>query len=353
MEIKRIEKTFNGLRLLVAIIISILFMFAVIAIVSENPAESLKAFLTGPLESISRVGNVIELAIPLTFTGLAICIMFEANQINCAVEGSFFMGAVIATAVSVFIPLPAGIHQIVIFMTSGIVGALICLIPAGLKLKFQANELVSSLMLNYIVTYLGLFLVNHFLVDPQAGYFASYTLSSTSRLDSIIPKTRIHAGLLIALAAVIAIYIIMYRTKLGYAIRMAGKNENFARYTGISILGVMFLSQAIGGFIGGMAGSIEILGMYRRFQYTASPQYGFDGIIIATLANYKPQLIPVAAVFLAYVRIGCDILSRTTDVPVEIVNIIQAIAVLFVASKLFLDRYKQRAIVRAAQSREG
>ena len=353
MEIKKIEKTFNGLRLLVAVIISILFMFAVIAIVSENPAESLKVFLTGPLESTSRIGNVIELAIPLTFTGLAICIMFEANQINCAVEGSFFMGAVIATAISVFIPLPIGVHQFVIFLASGIAGGLICLVPAVLKLKFQANELVSSLMLNYIVTYFGLFLVNHFLVDPQAGYFASYSLSSTSRLDAIIPKTRIHAGLIIVLITVFLIYLIMYRTRLGYSIRMAGKNENFARYTGINLFAVMFLSQAIGGFIGGMAGSIEILGMYRRFQYTASPQYGFDGIIIATLANYKPQLIPIAALFLAYVRIGCDILSRTTDVPVEIVNIIQAIAVLFVASKLFLDKYKQRAIVNAARAREG
>ncbi len=353
MEMKKIEKTFNGLRLLIAVMISILFMFVVIAIVSEEPAESLKVFLTGPLESIPRIGNVIELAIPLTFTGLAICIMFEANQINCAVEGSFFLGAVIATAVSVFVPLPAGVHQIVIFLISGLVGALVCLIPAILKLKFQANELVSSLMLNYIVLYLGLFVVNHFLVDPQAGYFASYSLSETSRLSSIVPGTRIHIGLFIALATVVIIYIIMYRTKLGYAIRMAGKNENFARYTGISILGVMFLSQAIGGFIGGMAGSIEILGMYRRFQYTASPQYGFDGIIIATLANYKPHMIPVAALFLSYVRIGCDILSRNTDVPVEIVNIIQAIAVLFVASKLFLDKYKQRAIVRAAQAGEG
>ncbi len=353
MDVKQIEKTFNGLRLLVAILISVLFMFAVIAVVSDNPAESLYTFLTGPLESIARIGNVIELAIPLTFTGLAICIMFEANQINCAVEGSFFMGAVIATAISVFVPLPKGIHQIFIFLICGVSGGIICLIPAFLKIKFQANELVSSLMLNYIVLYLGLFLVNRFLVDPQAGYFASYSLSETSRLESLIPKTRIHAGLIIAGITVAAIYIIMYRTKLGYAIRMSGKNENFAKYTGINLLAVMFLSQAIGGFIGGMAGSIEILGMYRRFQYTASPQYGFDGIIIATLANYKPHLVPIAAVFLAYVRIGCDILSRTTDVPVEIVNIVQAIAVLFVASKLFLDKYRQRAIVQSAKKREG
>ena len=268
MEIKKIEKTFNGLRLLVAVIISILFMFVVIAIVSENPAESLKVFLTGPLESTSRIGNVIELAIPLTFTGLAICIMFEANQINCAVEGSFFMGAVIATAISVFIPLPIGVHQFVIFLASGIAGGLICLVPAVLKLKFQANELVSSLMLNYIVTYFGLFLVNHFLVDPQAGYFASYSLSSTSRLDAIIPKTRIHAGLIIVLITVFLIYLIMYRTRLGYSIRMAGKNENFARYTGINLFTVMFLSQAIGGFIGGMAISI-----YSFFSIAISRDY--------------------------------------------------------------------------------
>ena len=194
--------------------------------------------------------------------------------------------------------------------------------------------------------------MNRFLVDSQAGYFASYSISRSSKLPPIVPHTRIHFGIVIAVLCVIFIYLVMYRTRLGYAIRMAGKNENFARYTGISVLTVIFASQAIGGFIGGMAGSIEILGMYRRFQYTASPQYGFDGIIIATLADYKPQMIPVAALFLAYIRIGSDILSRTTDVPVEIVSVVQAIAVLFVASKLFLNKYKQWAIVRAAKTKE-
>ena len=352
MEIKKIEKTFDGLRLLVAIAISILFMLLVITAVSGSPMASLGTFLLGPFQSVSRIGNIIELAIPLTFTGLAICIMFEANQINCAVEGSFFLGAVIATAVSVFLPLPFGIHQIVIFLASGVIGGLICLVPAVLKVKFQANELVSSLMLNYIVLYSGLFIVNRFLVDSQAGYFASYSISRSSKLPPIVPHTRIHFGIVVAVLCVISVYLIMYRTRLGYAIRMAGKNENFARYTGISVLTVIFASQAIGGFIGGMAGSIEILGMYRRFQYTASPQYGFDGIIIATLADYKPQMIPVAALFLAYIRIGSDILSRTTDVPVEIVSVVQAIAVLFVASKLFLNKYKQWAIVKAAGIKE-
>ena len=345
MEIKKIEKTFDGLRLLVAIAISILFMLLVITAVSGSPMASLGTFLLGPFQSVSRIGNIIELAIPLTFTGLAICIMFEANQINCAVEGSFFMGAVIATAVSVFLPLPFGIHQIVIFLASGVIGGLICLVPAVLKVKFQANELVSSLMLNYIVLYSGLFIVNRFLVDSQAGYFASYSISRSSKLPPIVPHTRIHFGIVVAVLCVISVYLIMYRTRLGYAIRMAGKNENFARYTGISVLTVIFASQA-------MAGSIEILGMYRRFQYTASPQYGFDGIIIATLADYKPQMIPVAALFLAYIRIGSDILSRTTDVPVEIVSVVQAIAVLFVASKLFLNKYKQWAIVKAAGIKE-
>lgn len=167
MEIKRIEKTFGGLRLLVAVSISILFMLAVIAVVSGSPMSSLGTFIMGPFQSISRMGNMIELAVPLTFTGLAICIMFEANQINCAVEGSFFMGAVTATAVSVFLPLPAGVHQAVIFLVSGAVGGLICLIPAVLKVKFQANELVSSLMLNYIALYGGCSLSTGFWWTPR------------------------------------------------------------------------------------------------------------------------------------------------------------------------------------------
>ncbi|MEG1650935.1 MAG: ABC transporter permease [Oscillospiraceae bacterium] len=346
--IKKIEQKYDFLRTLTAIAISMLITLVIVTLVSNDPIEALTSFLTGPLQSARRIGNVIEMAIPLSFTGVAICIMFEANQFNCAGEGAFFLGSVAAAAIAINWILPAGVHQVVILLLSGLVGACICAIPAVLKLLWQADVLVSSLMLNYLCLFGGLYVVNYYLIDPAAGFLASQPFLKTAKLPVIIPGTRIHLGLIILALCIVFAYVFLYKSRRGYALRMVGKNENFAKYTGVGVTAAIVGSQLVGGFICGAAGGVEMMGMFTRFQYQALPQYGFDGIIIATLANNKPQLVPLAAVFLAYVRCGADVLSRTTDVPVEIVSIIQAIAVIFVAAKLFLNRYKQRAIEKAA-----
>lgn len=351
MTVKNIEKRFNFFRTMLAIIIALGITFVIISFVSEDPIDALKSFLLGPLQSMRRMGNVVEMAMPLILTGLGICVMFQAGQFNLAGEGSFFLGAVISAVIAINLPLPTFLHPLVILIASGMIGAIFCMIPAFMKLKWNAYELVSSLMLNYVALFIGLFIIKNYLIDPQAGFFASFSFESTAILPKIVPKTRIHLGLIIVVACVILCYQLLYRSRWGYSIRITGMNHSFAKYTGIGVASVVLYSQAIGGFISGLAGGIEMIGMYSRFQYQALPQYGFDGIIIATLANNKPQWVPFAALFLAYVRIGADILSRTTDVPVEIVSIIQAIVVVFVAAKLFLNKYKQRAIVKLTEQK--
>ena len=141
----------------------------------------------------------------------------------------------------------------------------------------------------------------------------------------------------------------MYRTKLGYSIRMTGKNRDFARYVGTGVTGTILISQLIGGAIAGLGGATEMLGLYTRFQYQGQPGYGFDGLMIAILASNNPALVPVAAIFLAYINTGADIMNRMSDVPAEIVSIMQTIIVVLVVAKMFLSRMKHRAIVRNAR----
>lgn len=344
--IKKIDRLrrFEMIRTLAAVGLALGLAFLLILFTSEQPLEALKAFALGPISKFRYFGNVIELMIPLLFTGLAVSVMFSANQFNLVSEGAFFIGALGATWIATNFTLPGVIHPFVGILIAGIIGALVALIPTLLKLKWNADVLVSSLMLNYILMFLGFYFLNYHLRDPQAGDMASFKFPDSARLMRILPGTRVHTGLIVAIAAVILVYLFMYKTRWGYEIRMTGKNQNFAKYSGINVFRVILISQMLGGFLAGLGGGIEMLGMYNRFKYKMLPGFGWDGVIVAILARNNPALVPVGAFFLAYLRIGADIMSRTTDVSNQLVGIIQGVVIILVAAEYFMAKRKNRII---------
>lgn len=343
------ENLFDIGRTLLAIILALLLGFVIILLVSEEPYEAFKLFVTGPLTTPRRLGNWIEAAIPLVFTGLAVSVAFQAGQFNIGAEGQLFFGAVLATIVGLSFQLPMYLHVFVALLGAIVGGALVGAIPGVMKARWGASELVSSLMLNYVFYRLGLYLINYHFRDPAAGAMVSYRIPQTAWLQQFMPPTRIHWGLWVAIAAVVFTYLFIYHTRWGYALRMTGLNKNFAAYSGISVTGVIIYSQIISGGIAGLAGAADVLGLYRRFQWQMLPGYGFDGIIIATLARNNPIAVPVAALFLAYIRSGASVMSRMTDVSSEMVAIIQGIMILLVTAQAFLSTWHHRAVVKEAQ----
>ena len=128
-----------------------------------------------------------------------------------------------------------------------------------------------------------------------------------------------------------------------------GRNIRFARYTGLNTTAIIAYSQLIGGFIAGVGGSVEVLGMYDRFQWQSLPGYGFDGIVVAILAKNKPHYIPIAAFFLAYLKIGADKMATSTDVTAEMVLIIQGVIIMLAAAQAFLSKWRQKALIKMQQ----
>jgi len=339
---------FEFIKTIVAIIFALALAFTIIYFVSEDPAYALNRFLVGPTGTMRHFGNVLEMAIPLTFTGLAICVMFQARQFNIGADGGFFIGAVGATFIAITYKLPPGVHTLVAIAFGGLLGGLGSSVPALLKAKWKSSELVSSLMMNHILFLLGLYVINNKLRDPQAGAMASYTFNETANLSKILEGTRLHSGIFIALLMIALTYYFLYRTKWGYALRMTGKSSKFAQYSGISVTSVIIYSQVIGGILAGIGGATEMLGMHNRFQWQLSPGFGWDGIIVAVLARNNPLLIPIAAFFLAYMRIGADLMSRMADVPSEVVSIVQSIMIMLVTAEAFLSHWRHKLIVRDA-----
>ncbi len=343
-------KKFEAFRMFFSVVIALLISFVIIFMVSEEPLNAIYIMVTGPLSSMRNMANVVEAMIPLIFTGTAVCIMFSANQINLAGEGAFHLGGLVAAVVALEFGLPAGVSPVVAILLSGVAGALFTAIPAILKIKTNASELVSSLMLNYISLWFCTFILMHFICDPSVGS-ASWLIPEESTLPTLIDRTRIHPGLFVALAIAVLGYVFLFKTKTGYELRLTGQNERFAKYSGVSIIKVIMTSQLLGGFIAGVGGGVELLSpIYTRFSWTSLLGYGWDAIIICTLSRNNPLYTPLAALFLAYLRTGASIMARRTDVSLEIVQITQGIIILLVVAEQFLSGYKHKMIAREAMA---
>lgn len=339
-------KRFEMIRMFFAIVIALLVSFGIIFCISSEPVNAIITMITGPLKSKRSFGNVIEAMIPLLFTGTGVCIMFSANQINLATDGAFQLGGLVAAAAVLQMGLPTPVALVL----SMVVGALFCMIPALMKIFTGSDEMVASLMLNYVSLWFCTFVLMHFLLDPGVGA-ASYKLPAASELPTLIKGTNVHIGLIIGLVGVAFGYIFLYKSKIGYELRLTGQNEEFARYSGINVVRVILVSQLVGGIFAGLGGGVEILGpIYARFSWLALLGFGWDAIILSTLAKNNPLYVPLAAFFLAYLRTGASIMARSTDVTLEIVQITQGIIVMLVVAEQFLSKMRHRLIAKEAKA---
>lgn len=346
---KFLLKNFTLIRIAIAIAIGVLISILLITAISNSPGYSLRQFFLGPFLSKGRLSNVFENASPVIFCGIAIAIAFQASQFNVGAEGSFFIGAALGTAFAVSTNMPHILHVITVILTAGAVGALWGSISGFLKAKWGASELVSSLMLNYMAYFYGLYFINYHFRDMKAGYLTSEKLPDTAFLTKLIPGTRFHSGIIIAVAVAILAYFLIYKTKFGYELRMCGQNQEFAKFSGINVFKIVLLSQVLAGLIAGAGGVVEVMGVHHRFNWQSLPGYGWDGVIVAIIGRNHPILIIFAALFLSYLEVGGQVLNLMADVPSEMVSVIQSIIILLITAEAFLGNWKYKLNRKVAE----
>jgi general nucleoside transport system permease protein len=338
-------KKFERIRTGSAIGTAMVLTFVMILLTSSQPLRSIYLFTLGPLKNMRYIGNIIELAIPLIFSGLSMSLFFQAKLFNLGADGIYYFSGITAAAIAIRLP-QLGLLLPFACMTSGIViGILISAIPGIMKSRWDASELVSSLMCNSIFAGIGLYLLNYRLRDPDLTEIASLRFDPAARLPGIVPGTRIHAGLLIAVLLVVLVTFVLYKTPWGFKLRIYGMNSSFAGYAGMDTRKIIFFTHLAAGGIAGLGGTIEILGMYDRFRWTGLPGLGFDGALIALLAHNKPERVIFASLFIAYIRNGAYIMSRLSDVPSEMIAILQAMIILLISAERFLQSWRERQLI--------
>lgn len=332
---------FLFLRILVAILISIIIIAIIVFATSKDPLNALSCLFLGPISSVRSLLDILSYMIPLVFTGLAMNIVFKAGLFNMGADGAFFMGAAITALMAVSMNLPSGISQPLIIITAAFVGGLINTIPALIRRYTGASEVVVSLMFNYVFFFLGLFLINRTILDTTYGN-VSLPFRKEALIPKIWPQYSLHWGIVVMLVVVVIMYFVIERSKFGYKLKITGLNRKFAKYSGISVGIVVILSQFIGGALAGMGGSIQILGMFTRFSWTVQVMYAWNGILVNILAAERPQMIPISAFFLSYLSIGADNMAMNSDVDSTIITVIQSIIILLVSAERFLYAMKKR-----------
>lgn len=328
----------------IAVITAIIIGFIIIFFVSDEPLKAINTFVTGPFSNMFNISTIFNKATPLILTGLALCVVFKTNIFSMGAEGQLYVGAFTGSLAATYMAnLSPLLHLIFIFLSAIVGGALFAFIPGYLKAKWDANEVVTTLMLNYVAIIMTSYLLNRFFKDSASGGFARMEYFDKNILLQKVSTTfQVHYGFFIAVICAFLVHVLLYRTKLGYEIRMVGQNIHFANYGGIQSTRVIIYSVMISGMLAAMAGIIELLGVHGTYKDSFSENLGFDGIIIALLARNNPLAVIIAALFYAYLQVAGQIMQAESDVSRELAVIIQAILVVLVSAQAIFFYLNQR-----------
>lgn len=309
-------------------------------IAGANPLAVLGQIATGALGSKLAVLETLNRATPLIFTGLAVAVAFRAKLWNIGAEAQLYAGAIMAVVLGTgglgspwVLPLSA--------LAAMLAGAALLLGPVLLKTRLGVDEVVTTLLLNFIMILFVSYLLEGPMKDPMGmGWPKSTPLIPEARLPRLVEGLRLHWGFALAILAAIIVWVIQTRTTLGFEIRAVGQNPEAARFAGMPVNGVLVKTALLSGGLAALAGWSEVAGLKGHLSSDLSPGFGYTGIIVAMLALLHPLGVVVTAIFVAGIFVGSDAMSRAAGVPTYIADMLMATALLFMVLAILLSKVR-------------
>jgi len=328
----------------IAILAALILCSGLIALAGANVFSAYAELFLSALSSRFNLVETLVKATPLIFTGLAVTIAFRAKFWNIGAEGQLLAGAMAAAFIGARQALPAWSLVPGMIIAGGLAGAMWATIPAFLKTRFKVDDVVTTLLLNFIIFYGMMALLDGPWKDPLSGYPDSPDIRMEAEFPILLKATRLHLGVLLAALAAPLAWVLMRHTTLGFAINAVGENPQAAHYAGINITKVMMVTALISGALAGLAGVGEVAGLHFQVMAGLSPGYGYTGIVIAMLARLNPLGVIPAALFFAMIITGAEAMSRATGVPVFLADVIQGTALVTMLITLLFNQYRLRRI---------
>ncbi len=302
-----------------------------IALMGFNVFQAYRTILFTSFRTTNGFVQTLLKFVPLMLMALAFTIPLKAGKFNIGGEGQLILGATFATAAGILLsdlPLPLLLPVILAAGTLG--GALWGAIPALLLYRFGVNEILSTVLLNFVSFQLLDYVATEIWRDPVAGHPTTIPIGSGGELPLLIARPPLHSGLIIAIVVVIAVYIFTDRTSAGYELMATGSNPRAATVYGINTAILFLMALILGGAMGGLAGAIEVAGVHHRLIEGMQSNYQLLGIIIGLISKGNHAAVPFVALFIAILEVGASAMQRTMAIPVEMVFIVEALILIFV-----------------------
>lgn len=338
---------------LLSILLGLLVGAIVLLISGNSPIRAYGAMIDGIFGKPKYIVWTIIKATPYILTGLSIAFAFKTGLFNIGAEGQFIIGALVATLVGYSVNLPAIIHIPLTIIAAAIAGGLWGSIAGFLKSKFGINEVIATIMLNWIAFYLSNFMVsNSFISVPNSEASVNIQDSASIGIDwmkgLVGPATSVNWGIVISIILVFVIWFVLTKTTLGFELRAVGNNKDAAEYAGIDVGKSILKSMAIAGLLAGVAGAIQVMGVTHNITVLAAQEgYGFDGIAVALIANSNPIGVIFSGLLFGAFKYG-GVKMQSVGAPSEVINIVIGSIVFFIALSnglrmLYLKMKEKRA----------
>jgi ABC-type uncharacterized transport system permease subunit len=317
---------------IISIGIAILIATLIMVLMGYDPQKAYSALWAGSFGNFYQTSETIKTAIPLLLCGLGISFAFQAGAFNIGAVGQMYIGALAAVIVGGLFPgIPGPIHAFLAVLAAFIAAGLWALFPAFLKIYAGANEIISTILLNYI----GIYLVDYMIAGPikiggHRDAPTSWPILPDTMFSKLIPKTQLHMGLIIAMVALLVMFYVMQYTTLGQKVRIVGLNPVAARHAGIKFSRIFMLTFFFSGALAGLAGASEILGYQTRLITGFAPTTGYDAIAVALLGGFQPFMVGLSSIFFAGLQTGAVAMEAIAKLPAQLVSLVRVLAILAV-----------------------
>ncbi len=327
------EKMLSVLTPVVSVLLALVVGAIIIACLGKNPIEGYGAMLQGSLGDMGKIGKTLERACPLVFTSLAAVFAYKCGVFNLGGEGQFIMGASAAAYIVITLGL-TGVPAVLVALVAGIVfGGLWALLPGILKITRGLNEMITTIMFNYIALYFMEFLYKN--VYSDQGLPQTPAMPKSAHLVDVGPA---HLGVLLAIILGLLVWYVIFRTSFGFKIRAVGMSPTASRVNGFPVRLLTLLAFVISGAIAGLGGGAELLGTQFRLINGFGAGYGFDGVAMALIGQLHPIATVIVALFFAALRVGSTTMQAATGVPTSVSDIIQALVIVFSVAGMALTK---------------
>ncbi|GAB7042023.1 MULTISPECIES: ABC transporter permease [Catenuloplanes] len=325
-------------------------------LVSEAYANLFKGAIFDPdaasaSTALRPISETLTYAAPIVFTGLAVTLAFRGGLFNIGAQGQAIMGCIAAALAGFLIPLPIGVHLVVALVAGAAGGAFWGFLPGILKARFGAHEVITSIMLNYIAAlFLGWIIMQAGVHDPNRQDAISKPVESSAQLPALLGgDQRVHLGIVLAALATWGVSWLLNRSTFGFELRAVGANPDAAKTAGISVTATYALLMTVSGTLGGLGGATQVLGTGYALNPLVAANIGFDGLLVALLGRGKPWGVLWAAILFGALRAGGNRMQSYASVSLELVTVLQALIVIFIAAPALVKAIFRLRAARAAR----